>query len=213
MKQKILIIDDDTDLCRLLRNNLEREGYDICVRHDGVTGLQELQSADYQLVVLDIIFLARVSALLRRYTVFNKAGMREQRITAGRLSMEQSGRKVRKEDRLLDLTAKENLEILARLRGRHRRDTIEYALSSMNLDKEGRKLLPVFIIEAVSLLNVVLSGSRVAGFYPCTAVYLLLTGRMAQSGCPVWLGILIIFSVCGFGIGASLIRFQKEDIG
>ena len=131
MKQKILIIDDDTDLCRLLRNNLEREGYDICVRHDGVTGLQELQSADYQLVVLDIIFLARVSALLRRYTVFNKAGMREQRITAGRLSMEQSGRKVRKEDRLLDLTAKENLEILARLRGRHRRDTIEYALSSM----------------------------------------------------------------------------------
>ncbi len=213
MKQKILIIDDDTDLCRLLRNNLEREGYDICVRHDGVTGLQELQSADYQLVVLDIIFLARVSALLRRYTVFNKAGMREQRITAGRLSMEQSGRKVRKEDRLLDLTAKENLEILARLRGRHRRDTIEYALSSMNLDKEGRKLLPVFIIAAVSLLNVVLSGSRVAGFYPWTAVYLLLTGRMAQSGCPVWLGILIIFSVCGFGIGASLIRFQKEDIG
>ena len=213
MKQKILIIDDDTDLCRLLRNNLEREGYDICVRHDGVTGLQELQSADYQLVGLDILFLERVSALLRRYTVFNKAGMREQRITAGRLSMEQSGRKVRKEDRLLDLTAKENLEILARLRGRHRRDTIEYALSSMNLDKEGRKLLPVFIIEAVSLLNVVLSGSRVAGFYPWTAVYLLLTGRMAQSGCPVWLGILIIFSVCGFGIGASLIRFQKEDIG
>ncbi len=213
MKQKILIIDDDTDLCRLLRNNLEREGYDICVRHDGVTGLQELQSADYQLVVLDIIFLARVSALLRRYTVFNKAGMREQRITAGRLSMDQSGREVRKEDRLLDLTAKENLEILARLRGRHRRDTIEYALSSMNLDKEGRKLLPVFIIAAVSLLNVVLSGSRVAGFYPWTAVYLLLTGRMAQSGCPVWLGILIIFSVCGFGIGASLIRFQKEDIG
>ncbi len=208
-----MIIDDDTDLCRLLRNNLEREGYDICVRHDGVTGLQELQSADYQLVVLDIIFLARVSALLRRYTVFNKAGMREQRITAGRLSMEQSGRKVRKEDRLLDLTVKENLEILARLRGRHRRDTIEYALSSMNLDKEGRKLLPVFIIAAVSLLNVVLSGSRVAGFYPWTAVYLLLTGRMAQSGCPVWLGILIIFSVCGFGIGANLIRFQKEDIG
>lgn len=39
-----------------------------------------------------------------------------------------------------NLTAKENLEILARLRGRHRRDTIEYALSSMNLDKEGRKL-------------------------------------------------------------------------
>ncbi len=74
-------------------------------------------------------------------------------------------------------------------------------------------VLPVSPLAAVSLLNVVLSGSRVAGFYPWTAVYLLLTGRMAQSGCPVWLGILIIFSVCGFGIGASLIRFQKEVIG
>ncbi len=39
-----------------------------------------------------------------------------------------------------NLTAKENLEILARLRGRHRRDTIEHALSAVHLDKEDKKL-------------------------------------------------------------------------
>lgn len=39
-----------------------------------------------------------------------------------------------------NLTAGENLEILARLRGRHRRDTIEHALCVVNLDKEDKKL-------------------------------------------------------------------------
>ena len=40
-----------------------------------------------------------------------------------------------------NLTAEENLEILARLRGRHRRDTVEHALSVVNLDRENKKLL------------------------------------------------------------------------
>lgn len=39
-----------------------------------------------------------------------------------------------------NLTAGENLEILARLRGRHRRDTIDHALCVVNLDKENKKL-------------------------------------------------------------------------
>lgn len=39
-----------------------------------------------------------------------------------------------------NLTAKENLEILARLRGRHRKDTIDHALAVVNLDKKDKKL-------------------------------------------------------------------------
>lgn len=39
-----------------------------------------------------------------------------------------------------NLTARENLEILARLRGRHRKDTIERALTAVHLDKEDKKL-------------------------------------------------------------------------
>jgi len=55
MKLKILIIDDDMALCRLLKNNLEQEGYYVYTCHDGVIGLNELQHADYQLVILDIM--------------------------------------------------------------------------------------------------------------------------------------------------------------
>lgn len=73
-------------------------------------------------------------------------------------------------------------------------------------------LVPFVIIAAVSLLNVVLSGSPFAGFYPWTITYLLQTGRLEQLGCPSILGISIIIFVCIFGICISLIRFQKEDI-
>ncbi|MCM1183373.1 MAG: ABC transporter ATP-binding protein [Roseburia sp.] len=38
-----------------------------------------------------------------------------------------------------NLTAEENLRILARLRGRHRRDTIAHALAVVGLDREGKK--------------------------------------------------------------------------
>ncbi len=160
MKQKIWIIDDDVDLCRLLRHHLEQEGYDVCTCHDGVMGLHELQSAEYQLVVLDIMlpmingyevlerirkksfipvliltakdsegdkvsglrmgaddyltkpfanseFLARVSSLLRRYTIFNTADGSPEIITVGGLSIDKARREVRKDGMLLELTAKE----------------------------------------------------------------------------------------------------------
>lgn len=141
MKQKILVIDDDIDLCRLLKNNLEQEGYDVHTCHDGITGLKHLRHYDYQFVVLDIMlplkngyevlkkireenvvpvlmftardsegdkvsglrmgaddyltkpfanseFLARVSSLLQRYTVFNTPDVTSKFITAGRLSID-----------------------------------------------------------------------------------------------------------------------------
>lgn len=73
-------------------------------------------------------------------------------------------------------------------------------------------LAPFIIIAAVSLLNVVFSDSQIAGFYPWTAAYLLLTGRLEQSGCPTLIGTLILLSVCLSGIYISIRRFQKEDI-
>ena len=73
-------------------------------------------------------------------------------------------------------------------------------------------LIPFVIIAAGSLLNVVLSGSPFAGFYPWTITYLLQTGRLEQLGCPSILGISIILFVCIFGICISILRFRKEDI-
>ena len=73
-------------------------------------------------------------------------------------------------------------------------------------------LIPFLVIAAVSLLNVVLSGSPIAGFYPWTASYLLLTGRLAQSAGSDLPGKLILFFAGAFGIGASILRFQKEEL-
>ncbi len=73
-------------------------------------------------------------------------------------------------------------------------------------------LAPFIVIAAVSLLNVVLSGSPLAGYYPWTASWLLLAGRTSQSGNAPFPGLLIIVLVCASGICASFVRFQREDI-
>ncbi|HBL50764.1 MAG TPA: DNA-binding response regulator [Firmicutes bacterium] len=59
MINKILIIDDDRDLCALLKKNLETEGYQVNVCHDGETGLTEAIAVTYQLIVLDIMLPKR----------------------------------------------------------------------------------------------------------------------------------------------------------
>ncbi|SHJ83733.1 DNA-binding response regulator, OmpR family, contains REC and winged-helix (wHTH) domain [Clostridium cavendishii DSM 21758] len=55
MNNKILVIDDDIDLCRLLKNNLETEGYMVTVCHDGESGTLEAVRNSYHMIVLDIM--------------------------------------------------------------------------------------------------------------------------------------------------------------
>ncbi|WP_209456345.1 response regulator transcription factor [Metaclostridioides mangenotii] len=52
---KILVVDDDKDLCEVLKKYLEIENYLVEFRHDGVSGLQEVLENSYQLVILDIM--------------------------------------------------------------------------------------------------------------------------------------------------------------
>ncbi len=70
---------------------------------------------------------------------------------------------------------------------------------------------PLIAIAAVSLINVVLSGSQIAGYYPWSASYLLVMGRPSQGNCPVELSIAIICLMCLSGITASLLYFRKRD--
>lgn len=160
MQKKILLIDDDRDLCRLLTDNLRSEGYQVCTCNDGSTGLSEFWRGEYHLVILDIMlplkngydvlteirakskvpvlmltakdsegdkvsglrmgaddyltkpfgnseFLARVSALLRRYMEFNAETSPAPCITAGDLKINVSGRSVHKRQKEIELTAKE----------------------------------------------------------------------------------------------------------
>lgn len=50
----VLIIDDDTELCDLLRQLLEREGFTAAFAHDGNTGLRAALAGDADIAVLDV---------------------------------------------------------------------------------------------------------------------------------------------------------------
>jgi two-component system response regulator CpxR len=52
---RILVIDDDLDLCVLLAKYLEREGFEVDVVHRGDLGVERALSGDYKLVVLDVM--------------------------------------------------------------------------------------------------------------------------------------------------------------
>ncbi len=51
--KRILIIDDDTDMCTLLVNLLSREGYETDFAHSGSKGLKKYREASFDLVMCD----------------------------------------------------------------------------------------------------------------------------------------------------------------
>ncbi len=55
MPTRTLIIDDDAELCDLLREYLAREGFAVESVGDGVTGAARAVGGDYEIVVLDIM--------------------------------------------------------------------------------------------------------------------------------------------------------------
>jgi DNA-binding response OmpR family regulator len=54
MNKKILIIDDDRELCMELTDILIDEGFMIDNAHDGMTGLNRIIKNDYDLILLDL---------------------------------------------------------------------------------------------------------------------------------------------------------------
>lgn len=52
---KILMIDDDRKLCRLVADYLEPMGYEVEAAHDGAQGLRMIESGDYHAVILDVM--------------------------------------------------------------------------------------------------------------------------------------------------------------
>lgn len=52
---RILVIDDDIDLCELLTEYLTTEGFGVTVVHNGETGAEQALAGDYTLIVLDVM--------------------------------------------------------------------------------------------------------------------------------------------------------------
>jgi two-component system phosphate regulon response regulator PhoB len=52
---RVLVIEDERDLVDVLKYNLEREGYDTIIAHDGLEGLRKAQTLLPDLILLDIM--------------------------------------------------------------------------------------------------------------------------------------------------------------
>src|ERR1051326_9321609 len=56
--ERILVIDDDIELCALVTEYLRPEGFQVDTGHDGRTGLARALSGEHLLVVLDVMLPA-----------------------------------------------------------------------------------------------------------------------------------------------------------
>lgn len=54
-KEKILVVDDDKNICELLRMYLEKEGYTVTMVHNGADAVSVFSSENPDLVLLDIM--------------------------------------------------------------------------------------------------------------------------------------------------------------
>lgn len=59
MAQRILVVDDDRQIVRLVRAYLEQAGYDVVVAYDGNAALHAIRSEKPDLVVLDLMLPER----------------------------------------------------------------------------------------------------------------------------------------------------------
>ncbi|CAH2714486.1 Response regulator ArlR [Neobacillus rhizosphaerae] len=55
MKTHILVIEDETQIARVLKVELEYEGFDVTVEHDGRAGLETALHSEIDLILLDVM--------------------------------------------------------------------------------------------------------------------------------------------------------------
>ena len=54
-KQKILVVDDEVNICELIQLYLEKEGFDVSTANDGLTAIEIFKETAPDLVVLDVM--------------------------------------------------------------------------------------------------------------------------------------------------------------
>ena len=57
---RLLLADDDRELCGMLQEYLVSEGFSVDMAHDGDSALQKALQGDYELVVLDVMMPGRI---------------------------------------------------------------------------------------------------------------------------------------------------------
>ncbi|MDQ2075562.1 response regulator transcription factor [Marinimicrobium sp. ABcell2] len=56
---KLLLIDDDQELCQLLQEYLTAEGFSVDLAHDGQAALEQVNKAPYAVIILDVMLPIR----------------------------------------------------------------------------------------------------------------------------------------------------------
>lgn len=56
---RVLLVDDDTELCEMLGDYLRAEGFDVLIEHDAESGVRSALGGDVNAVVLDIMMPGR----------------------------------------------------------------------------------------------------------------------------------------------------------
>ena len=54
MSKRILVVDDDEEMCEELADILEGEGYQVTLAYDGLQGKSYLESRDFDVVLMDL---------------------------------------------------------------------------------------------------------------------------------------------------------------
>jgi DNA-binding NtrC family response regulator len=54
MATRLLYVDDETDLCDIVENQLSLEGFDVTTASDGVNALELLTKSNFDVVLLDV---------------------------------------------------------------------------------------------------------------------------------------------------------------
>ena len=75
VKQRILVVDDDREVVRLMRAYLEQAGYEVLVAYDGETALHTLRRERPDLLLLDLMLPDRdgydITRIVRAYTMLS----------------------------------------------------------------------------------------------------------------------------------------------
>ena len=57
-KNKILVVDDDANICELVRLHLVKEGFETAISYDGEDALKKFRTEEPCLVILDLMLSA-----------------------------------------------------------------------------------------------------------------------------------------------------------
>lgn len=76
-KKRILVVDDEVEICRLLQDVLEKAGYDVVVAHRGDAAIALAQSRHPQLILMDVLMPGGLDGVQTYHRLKGRSSTRE----------------------------------------------------------------------------------------------------------------------------------------